>query len=129
MSLGSEDADPLGEALHVRVLPFLVVGGRRGGRRHQVGGVGQGVVAGEHLPADVVAVVGDVALAQLGLQLPEVQPRLVVLDGGGEKSISFRSEIMTFGCVGRGWCGDLGAQSTRSCRDRQNHVCEFTHPK
>lgn len=73
-----EDADALGQALHLAVVAgVLVVGG--GGREHQVGGVGQGVLLGKLLPAVVVALVGDVALAQLGLQLAQVQPRLVVL--------------------------------------------------
>lgn len=40
------------------------------------------MLLGVLLPAIVVALVGDVALCQLGLQLPQVQPRLVVLGDG-----------------------------------------------
>lgn len=83
--LWSEDADPLREALHVGVLPSLVVGGRRRGRGHEVGGVGQRALLGEGLPAAVVALVGDVTLAQFRLQLPQVQPRLIVLRNAAEK--------------------------------------------
>lgn len=46
-----------------------------------MGGVGQRVLLGEGLPAAVVALVGDVTLAQFGLQLPQVQPCLIVLSG------------------------------------------------
>lgn len=78
--LWSEDADSLCQALDVRVLPaLLVVGGRCRGRRNQVGRVRQSVLLGKHLPATVVALVGDVAFAQFGLQLPQVQPGFIVL--------------------------------------------------
>lgn len=82
--LWSEDADSLREALDVRILAPLVVRGRRGRRGHEVGGVRQRVLLGEGLPAAVVALVGDVTLAQLGLQLPQVQPGLVVLRNASE---------------------------------------------
>jgi len=42
------------------------------------------------LPARVVALVGDVALAAARLELSEVQPRLVVLERQDRKSISIR---------------------------------------
>lgn len=77
--LWSEDADSLREALHICILPSLIVGGQRWGRRHQVGRVGQCVLLGEGLPAAVVALVGDVTFAQFGLQLSQVQPCLIVL--------------------------------------------------
>lgn len=80
VSLRSEDAHPLGEALHVCILPaLLIIRGRRGRRRHEVSGVWQSVFPGKHLPAAVVALVGDVAPAQFSLQLPQVQPSLIVL--------------------------------------------------
>lgn len=79
----SEYADPLGEPLHVCILPGLIVGAGRRQRGHQVGRVGERVFAGKHLPAAVVALMGDVALTQLGLQLPQIQPRLVVLEREG----------------------------------------------
>lgn len=43
-------------------------------------------LVGEFLPAGVVAVVGDVALALPGLQLPQVQPGVEILQGGTNKS-------------------------------------------
>lgn len=50
-----------------------------------MGRVRQRVLLGEGLPAAVVALVGDVTLAQLGLQLPQVQPCLIVLRNVSEK--------------------------------------------
>lgn len=44
-------------------------------------------LVGELLPAGVVAVVGDVALALPGLQLPQVQPGAVVLQGATNTSL------------------------------------------
>lgn len=43
--------------------------------------VRQRVLLGKHLPATVVALVGDVAFAQFGLQLPQVQPGFIILAG------------------------------------------------
>lgn len=48
-------------------------------------GVRQHVLLGEGLPAAVVALVGDVTLAQLRLQLPQVQPCLIVLRNASEE--------------------------------------------
>ena len=45
-------------------------------------GVDEAVLVRVLLPARVVALVGDVALAAPRLELPEVQPRLVVLQWG-----------------------------------------------
>lgn len=50
-----------------------------------MGGVGQRVLLGEGLPAAVVALVGDVTLTQLRLQLPQVKPCLVVLRNASEE--------------------------------------------
>lgn len=80
VSFWSEDADPLSEALHIYILPsLLIIRGRRWGRRNQVSRVRQSVLLGEHLPAAVVTLVGDVAFAEFGLQLPQVQPGLIIL--------------------------------------------------
>lgn len=49
------------------------------GGHDEVFGVGQASVVSVLLPAGVVALVGDVALAPPSLELPEVQPGLVVL--------------------------------------------------
>lgn len=46
-----------------------------------MGGAVKASLVGELLPAGVVAAVGDVALALPGLQLPQVQPGAVVLQG------------------------------------------------
>lgn len=86
LSLWSEDADPLSEALHICVLPaLLVIGGRRRRRRHKVSGVRQSMFLGKHLPADVITLVGDVTLAEFSLQLPQVQPCLIVLRNGSKQ--------------------------------------------
>ncbi len=78
--LWSEDADPLSEALHICVLPaLLVIRARRRRRRHEVSGVRQSVFTGKHLPAAVIALVGDVTSAEFSLQFPQVQPCLIVL--------------------------------------------------
>lgn len=78
--LRSEDADSLCEALYVGVLSaLLVVGGRCRRRRNQVSRVRQSVLLGKHLPATVVALVCDVAFPQFSLQLPQVQPGLIIL--------------------------------------------------
>lgn len=82
----SEDADSLCEALYVGVLSaLLVVGGRCRRRRNQVSRVRQSVLLGKHLPATVVALVGDVAFPQFGLQLPQVQPGFIVLAVGMQR--------------------------------------------
>lgn len=49
------------------------------GGRDEVLGVVQASLVGVLLPASVVALVRDVALASPGLELSEVQPGLVVL--------------------------------------------------
>lgn len=97
--LWSEDADSLREALHVCILPSLIIGGRCGGRRHQVGGVRQRVLLGEGLPAAIVALVGDVTLAQFGLQLSQVQPCLIVLSSEGMKLQPQELQIMVNGLL------------------------------
>lgn len=103
--LWSEDADSLCEALDICILPSLIVRGWRGGRRHEVGRVRQRVLLGEGLPAAVVALVGDVTLTQLCLQLPQVQPCLIVLwnvskkRGWGYSCRRFGSRQMGFYCV------------------------------
>lgn len=80
LSLLSEDADPLSEALHICVFPaFLIVRGRGRRRRHEVSGVRQSMFSGIHLPAAVITLMGDVTPAEFSLQLPQVQPRLIVL--------------------------------------------------
>lgn len=80
VSLWSEDADPLSEALHVYILPaLLVIRGRRRGRWNQVSRVRQNVLLGEDFPAAVVTLMGDVAFTKFGLQLPQVQPGLIIL--------------------------------------------------
>lgn len=60
---------PLGVLLHV-----IQVGGH-----DEMFGVNQTALIRVLLPARVVALVGDVALASPRLEVPEVQPRLVVL--------------------------------------------------
>lgn len=60
---------PLGVLVHVVQV----------GRHDEVFGVNQAVLVGELLPASVVALVGDVALAPPRFELPEVQPGLIVL--------------------------------------------------
>lgn len=60
---------PLGVLLHV-----IQVGGH-----DEVFGVNQTVLVCVLLPACVVALVGDVALTSPRLELPEVQPCLIVL--------------------------------------------------
>lgn len=80
VSLWSEDADPLSEALHVYILPaLLIIRGRRWGRWNQVSRVRQSVLLGKHLPAAVITLMGDVAFTEFGLQLPQVQPGLIIL--------------------------------------------------
>lgn len=47
--------------------------------------VRQGMFPGKHLPAAVIALVGDVTSAEFGLQLPQVQPCLIVLQNGNKQ--------------------------------------------
>ena len=78
----SEDADALGQPLH------LVVLRRQGPTEVPIGGQagpGQRVLGHELLPARVVTLVRDVPLAHLPLQLSEVQPRLVLLGPGHQR--------------------------------------------
>lgn len=80
----SEDADALGQPLH------LVVLRREGPTEVPIGGQprpGQRVLCHKLLPARVVTLVRDVPLAHLPLQLSEVQPRLVLL-GPGEQGLA-----------------------------------------
>lgn len=80
----SEDADTLGQPLH------LVVLRREGPTEVPIGGQprpGQRVLCHKLLPARVVTLVSDVPLAHLPLQLSEVQPRLVLL-GPGEQGLA-----------------------------------------
>lgn len=65
---------PLGVLVHVVQI----------GRHDEVFGVVQASLVSMLLPAGVVALVGDVALASTGLELPEVEPGLVVL---GEEQV------------------------------------------
>lgn len=117
--LWSEDADSLRETLDICILPSLVVRSQRGGRRHEVGGVRQHVLLGEGLPAAVVALVGDVTLAQLRLQLPQVQPCLIVLRNSSEKRgwgyscRHFGSQQMGFYCV---YCASFDIQHLHECQ-------------
>lgn len=60
---------PLGVLVHV-----IEIGGH-----DEVFGVVQASLVSVLLPAGVIALVGDVALTSTGLELPEVQPGLVVL--------------------------------------------------
>lgn len=75
----SEDADALGQPLHLVVLrwerptQFPVGGKPRPGQR---------VLRHKLLPARIVALMRDVPLAHLPLELSEVQPRLVLLGPG-----------------------------------------------
>lgn len=79
-SLWSEYADPLCETLHICILPaVLVIGSLRRRRRHKVSRVWQSVFMGVHLPAAVIALVGNVTFPELSLQFPQVEPRLIVL--------------------------------------------------
>lgn len=55
-------------------------------------GVSQRVLAGKHLPAAVVTLMGDVALAKFGLQLPEVQPCIIVLEEEGRRGEKGKEE-------------------------------------
>lgn len=41
--------------------------------------VRQSVLLGEHLPAAVITLMGHVAFTEFGLQLPQVQPGLIIL--------------------------------------------------
>lgn len=93
--LCSEDAHPLSEALHICILPaiIIIIWGQRGGRTHEVSGVRQGMFFGKCLPAAVVTLVGDVTLAQFCLQLPQVQPCLIILRDGRRQ----RDEITVSG--------------------------------
>lgn len=79
-SLWSEYADPLCETLHICILPaVLVIGSLRRRRRHKVSRVWQSMFTGVHLPAAVIALVGNVTFPELSLQFPQVEPRLIVL--------------------------------------------------
>lgn len=69
LSLALAPSAPLGVLVHVVQV----------GRHDEVFGVNQAVLVGELLPASVVALVGDVALAPPRFELPEVQPGLIVL--------------------------------------------------
>lgn len=60
---------PLGVLLHVVQV----------GRHDEVLGVVQAPLVGVFLPAGVVALMRDVALASARLELPEVQPGMIVL--------------------------------------------------
>lgn len=55
------------------------------GSHDEVLGVNETVLVCVLLPACVVALVGDVALAAPGLELPEVQPGLVILHADENK--------------------------------------------
>lgn len=84
LSLWSEDADPLSEALHICILPTLIIRGQSRRRRHKVCWIRQSVFLGKRLPAAVIALVGDVTFAHLTFQLPQVQPCLIVLSKGSK---------------------------------------------
>lgn len=40
---------------------------------------------GKHLPAAVITLVGDITFAEFSLQLPQVQPCLIVLRNGSKQ--------------------------------------------
>lgn len=110
LSIWSEDADPLREALHISIFPALIVRGRRRRRRHKVSRVGQSMLLCECLPATVVALMGDVTLAEFCLQFSQIQPCLIVLRDGmkfqrqgpyieGKWAFTADNPIITLGCV------------------------------
>lgn len=72
----SESPAPLGVLLHVVQV----------GSHDKMFRVNKTVLVRVLLPARVVALVGDVALASPCLKLPQVQPRLVVLTKTEQKS-------------------------------------------
>jgi len=88
----SEFTDPLTEGL--QLLSELLVALHRltaalaAGAVAEVGGAIEPAELGVAAPAQVVALVCDVALVHMGLQVPEVQPHLVVLEGRGLVQVS-----------------------------------------
>lgn len=63
-----------------------------------MGGAVKASLVGELLPAGVVAVVGDVALALPGLQLPQVQPGAIVLQGATNTSLHTPLPLPVISC-------------------------------
>lgn len=80
----SEDADALGQPLHLMILRW------EGSTQLSISGQtrpGQRVLSHELLPACIITLVRDIPLAHLPLQLSKVQPRLVLL-GTGEHELA-----------------------------------------
>lgn len=96
---------PLGVLVHV-----VQIGGH-----DEVFGVVQASLVSVLLPAGVIALVGDVALTSTGLELPEVQPGLVVLQTTSRleyQSIPTERRGLppmtrTRGTCSQGWLSDL----------------------
>lgn len=83
-SASSQVTDPLTEGLQLLLLLSITVGAVG-----QVQRVMQTAELGVVLPAQVVALVGDVALLHPGLQVPQVQPHLEVLVRKANSEYSF----------------------------------------
>lgn len=95
LSLRSEDANPLGETLHICILStLLIIRGQRRRRRHKMSRVRQSMFPGKHLPAAVITLMGNVTSTEFSLQLPQVQPCLVVLKKNVNKQRDKVSETL-----------------------------------
>lgn len=86
----SQVTDPLTEGLQLLLLLSITVGAVG-----EVQRVLQTAELGVVLPAQVVALVGDVALSHPGLQVPQVQPHLEVLvrKANSEYSLLWEQEV------------------------------------
>lgn len=93
----SEVTDSLAEGLQLRLLPLVGLRPLPAVAAGAVGEVQRVVEAAElgvMMPAQVIAFMGDVALVHPGLQVPEVEPHLIVLaEQNNKRQIkSFQSE-------------------------------------
>lgn len=79
LTSSSEFTDPLTEGLQLLLLVTLHPRPDVTGTVAEMQGVVEAAELGVVMPAQVVALVGDVALVHPGFQVPQIQPHLVVL--------------------------------------------------